>query len=270
MMHSAFFSFRSSQIHYSYGGNGSSLLLCFHGYGESEQSFHFLDHYLPDHYRMIAIDLPFHGKTQWKEGLACTTNDMVAIVTAILAQVGNGATRFTLIGFSMGGRVALSILQAIPAQVEQLILLAPDGLKVNAWYWLATQTWMGNALFRFTMKYPGWFFFILNAMNRLGVINQSVYKFTRHYIDDENIRFQLYHRWTCMRKIRPDLFQIKTLIRQYQLPVRLLYGQYDRIILPVRGEKFREGIENYCTLQVLPTGHQVLQEKNAAAILALL
>lgn len=270
MMQSAHITLGASTIHYSYGGNGPQLLICFHGYGESEKSFHFLEKYLGDRYRMVAIDFPFHGGTTWQQEAAFTVQDLLAIVRALVSEHGRGRDRFTVMGFSMGGRVALSLLQAIPAQIDKLILLAPDGLKVNPWYWLATQTFIGNRLFRYTMKYPGWFFFLLNLANRLGIINQSVYKFTRHYIHDEAIRFELYHRWTSMRTLRPHLDRIKAQVRENTIPVRLLYGEYDRIILPVRGELFRKGIEQWCTLQVVPSGHQVLQEKNAAVIVALL
>jgi hypothetical protein len=151
-----------------------------------------------------------------------------------------------------------------------MILLAPDGLKVNFWYWLSTQTYIGNRLFVFTMKHPGWFFSLLQAGNRLKVINQSVLKFTRYYIHDTTVRRLLYERWTCMRTIKPDLAFIKKLIRTHQVPVRLLYGKYDRIIRHERGEIFRKGIESFCTLHIIQTGHQVLQEKNVNQLIQLI
>lgn len=265
-MKDAAITFRLSKIHYSHAGNGPKLLLCFHGYAESEQSFHFLQKYLPPDYQLIAIDLPYHGKTQWNEGLRCSPADLLAIVNAIRARHRLQQARITLMGFSMGGRMALSILQSIPAEIDKILLLAPDGLKVNLWYWLSTQTLIGNRLFHYTMKKPSWFFFLLNATNRLGILNQSVYKFTRHYIHDEGIRLQLYHRWTSLRHIKPNLPLIKEQIRQYAIEVQLFYGRYDRIIRHERGTKFRRGIERYCHLHLLDTGHQVLQEKNAAAI----
>ena len=49
--------------------------------------------------------------------------------------------------------------------------------------------------------------------------------------------------------------------------VRLIYGKHDRIILASRGEKFRKGIEEYCDLSVISSGHQVLHEKNAVEIM---
>lgn len=261
--------YQSSQINYCYGGSGDKLLLCLHGYGESVHSFQFLETYLPEDYSLLAIDLPFHGDTQWEEGLDCTTEDLLAIIHSIAAKHGLPA-RLTLAGFSMGGRVALSILEKIPAQIDRVLLMAPDGLKVNFWYRLATRTAVGNALFRFTMRHPQGFLWLLRAGNTTGLINQSVYKFTRYYIHDQQVREELYKRWTGMRLIKPQLTAIRQAVVRHSIPVRLLYGQYDRIIRHERGEKFRRGIESFCTLRIIPTGHQILQEKHVAVILELL
>ena len=269
-MQTAFINYKSSAISYSYGGNGEKLLVCLHGYGESEKSFHFLEKHLPDGYRILAIDLPYHGATQWNEGLQFTIEDLLVIIDAICRQHGDYTGRLTLAGYSMGGRVALSLFQQVPAQTDKIILLAPDGLKVNFWYRLATRTYIGNRLFRFTMYHPQWFFRFLQAGNKLGLINQSVLKFTNYYIHDNQVRDDLYKRWTCMRLIRPRLSTIKQLVTQHRVPVRLLYGRYDRIIRYERGEKFRTGIESFCTLQIIPSGHQVLHEKHMAVILELL
>lgn len=261
-MQSAILQYKQSSVHYRYGGKGSKLLCCLHGYGETAATFDFLNSHLGEEYSIIAIDLPYHGATQWKEGLQFSVQDLNNIVRAVFADRGHAPdARFTLMGFSMGGRAALCLIESIPQQIERVLLLAPDGLKVNAWYWLATQTFIGNRLFRFTMYYPGWFFSLLNIGYKLGMINLSVYKFTRHYIHDAAIRHELYNRWTCMRRISPDLRHIKQNVQQFQIPVRLLYGQYDRIILPQPGERFRKGIEQWCTITMLPAGHQVLQEK---------
>jgi pimeloyl-ACP methyl ester carboxylesterase len=173
----------------------------------------------------------------------------------------------TLLGFSLGGRMALSLYEAIPEKIEKLILLAPDGLKVNFWYWLATQTWLGNKFFALTMKKPGWFFGLLKLMNKLKLINASIFKFVKHYIGDTEVRRLLYARWTTLRKLTPNLHIIKNQIRENKTPVRLIYGKHDRIILSSVGEKFKRGIEQQCTLSVIHSGHQVLHEKHIEEIL---
>lgn len=246
------------------------MLLCLHGYGESETSFHFLEVHLPPQYQLIAIDLPFHGKTAWDETTDFTVQDLLQIIDHILAERGRSGDPITLLGFSMGGRMALSILQAMPHRIDKIILLAPDGLKVNFWYWLATQTAPGIRLFRFTMDHPGWFFGVLQVGHRMRLINRSVHKFTSNYVDNKTLRRELYRRWTGLRRIKPDLPVIKQKAAEHNISIDLVYGEFDRIIRHERGAKFRQGIESYCRLQVIKSGHQLLHQKNAALIAGLL
>ncbi len=220
--------------------------------------------YAGSQYSFFAIDLPFHGKTEWKEGLNFSMEDLNAIS---LSVAGHTDLPLTIMGFSLGGRMALSLYDDIPQKIDKLILLAPDGLKVNFWYWLSTQTRLGNRFFAYTMKHPGWFFGLLQLMNKLKLVNASIFKFVKHYIGDINVRQLLYQRWTTLRKIKPQLSSIKSNITQYKTKIRLVYGIHDRIILSSVGEKFRSGIEDHCEINIIHSGHQVLHEKHVQEIL---
>jgi pimeloyl-ACP methyl ester carboxylesterase len=291
-MHTPFFHYGSSRIKYSRWGTGNKLLLCFHGYGESADAFAFLEDALGREFTILAIDLPFHGGTEWKEGPLFRLKDLLAILDGIVRDTGgpngdgvegdaaetgaaeggaSGAGRkWTLLGYSMGGRVALSLLEKVPEKIGKLVLVGPDGLKMNGWYWLATQNAPGRALFRWTMKNPGWFFFFLKVADRLRLVNRSIYKFTVNYIGEPRVREELYQRWTAMRTFRPDIPVIQSQIRRQEIPVRLLYGRYDRIIRWETGAKFNKEIGPACRLVILETGHHLLQEKNADTLLGLL
>jgi pimeloyl-ACP methyl ester carboxylesterase len=263
--------YKKSRISFYCFGSGPKVAICFHGYGQEAASFTFLEKYADNQYTFYSIDLPFHGKTEWNDGFAFTNTDLSQIIEEILRQRNYKLQipncKLTLIGFSLGGRVALSFLQANPEKVEKLILLAPDGLKVNFWYWLATQTWLGNKFFAFTMKKPDWFFGMLKLMNKLKLVNASIYKFVNYYIGDVTVRRLLYQRWTTLRKLKPNLSLIKSYITKQNITVRLIYGKHDRIILSSVGEKFKKGIEEQCTLTVIHSGHQVLHEKHVGEIL---
>jgi len=256
-----FISFRGSQFHYSQRGVGPRLLFAFHGYGETAGSFAFLEEALGQDFTIIAIDLPFHGETVWREGLYLAPSDLLAVMTSIAGGLAGKEEGWWLMGYSMGGRIALQLLELAPARVRRLVLLATDGLQMNFWYWLATQTSLGNGLFRWTMKRPGWLFFLLRTGHVLRLVNPSIYKFTAHYVDDVRVREKLYARWTTMRGFRPHLAAVGRSIRQYEIPVRLLYGSYDRIIRWERGERFCRPNAAYCQLTILPAGHQLLQAK---------
>lgn len=265
------FTYRNSTIGYYHFGSGSQVAICFHGFGENAAMFGFLANYAGNQYTFYSIDLPFHGKTDWKDGLNFTSADLQQIVEKILQENNHQLQapnhKFSLLGFSLGGRMALSLYQAMPDKIQKLILLAPDGLKMNFWYWLATQTWLGNKFFAFTMKKPGWFFGFLKLLNKLKLVNTSIFKFVNYYIGDDEVRRLLYARWTTLRKLRPNLRRIKNQIRGNKTPVRLVYGKHDRIILSSVGEKFRKGIEEHCAITIINSGHQVLHEKHIQEIL---
>jgi pimeloyl-ACP methyl ester carboxylesterase len=178
--------------------------------------------------------------------------------------------RITLLGFSLGGRVALSLYEQMHGAVGKLVLLAPDGLKLNFWYWLSTQTWLGDKIFYMTMKRPGWFFGMLKALNRFGLVNSSIYKFVRYYIHNAEVRRLLYLRWNSLRKLRPRISHIRALVNSGKSQVRLVYGKHDRIILPSRARRFCKGMESCCRLEIIESGHQVLHEKHVKDILSAL
>ncbi len=275
--------YKSSTISYYCFGQGPAPALCFHGYGENAKTFEFLAKYAGNQYTFYSIDLPFHGETDWKEGLDFTAADLSQIVEEIIRE-GNFRphpdrfphpsqpnrqlkVKLFLIGYSLGGRIALGLLQQVPEQIEKMILLAPDGLKVNFWYWLATQTWPGNKFFSFTMKKPGWFFGFLKLLNKMGLVNASIFKFVNYYIGDKTVRQLLFQRWTTLRKIKPDITLVKSLIKKNNIAVRLLYGKHDRIILSSTGEKFRKEIKEQCSIHIIHAGHQILHEKHIDEIL---
>ncbi|MEJ7736164.1 MAG: alpha/beta hydrolase [Chitinophagaceae bacterium] len=267
-MESSCLSYGTSHVHYLHFGSGDDIILALHGYGGHAGSFTFLEKSITSGFRLIAIDLPFHGNTLWNEKRPLTNDDLATIYDDIFKQLGIKAAHFTLLGYSMGGRLALSFTETFPDKVSRLVLLAPDGLKLNFWYWLATQTRTGNRLFQFTMNRPLWLMQWMQFSKRL--LNKSVYKFVQSYLHEEMVRDQLYNRWTCLRLCKPDLDKIRSIIKKRQLPVRILYGKHDRIIVSGRGLTFSRGIEEYCHLHIVNAGHCVLHRSWAAEITGLL
>jgi pimeloyl-ACP methyl ester carboxylesterase len=210
---------------------------------------------------MIAIDLPYHGKTEWNENLIVKPEELIDILDEIAARESKRLNPWVISGYSMGGRIALSVLQYVPERISQLVLLAPDGLKISGWYRLATQSYIGNRLFRYTMKNPAWFMQFLRVGKKLNLVNQSIYKFAISYLQDEGIRRDLYTRWTGMKRFRPDMGKIKKIVLKDNIFIALIYGRYDRIIRYEQAGKFRSGIEDQTSLTIVETGHQLLHAK---------
>jgi len=256
--------YKSSLINYYAFGSGGKILLCLHGYGEDGTSFHFLEKHLGNNYTSYAIDFPFHGATVWNEKEPFTLNDLLAIFFSIQPQ----QKKISVLAYSMGGRAALNMLQSVPGKINTIALVAPDGLHVNFWHWITTQTAWGNKAFAYTMKNPDWFFFFLNSVGKLKLYNKSVIKFVHYYLDDAEERLQLYKRWTCMRKMNPDLNAIKKICAEKNIHLNFLFGKYDRIILSKRAAIFNNA--KNISINVIEAGHQLLKEKYTKEIIALL
>lgn len=268
----SFIKYKQSKIHVSIFGTGPSNLFCFHGFGQDGTSFQVLEKELGHNYTLLAIDFPFHGKTEWNEWLIMSPEDLLNILDLINLERGGDPQKkitFSILAYSLGGRIALHLLQIIPDQIEKMVLIAPDGLQVNFWYWLGTQTWAGNKLFAYTMKNPKWFFNLLNIFYKSGLLNKSIIKFVHLNIDDKNLRLTLYSRWTTMRKFKPKLSAIKQIAIQNKIPVHLVFGSYDRIILSKRGNLLKQD-NDQVSVTVLDAGHELLKEKYVPVIASLL
>lgn len=70
-----------------------------------------------ERYRPLALDLPGHGEASAAEAPIT----FAGCVTAVLAAAPE---RFTLCGYSMGGRVALQVALAAPERVRRLVLVS--------------------------------------------------------------------------------------------------------------------------------------------------
>lgn len=237
-------------------GTGPGLLIAFHGFKEGGSYFSVLEKTLDNKFTIYAPDLPFHGNTEWSDPYF-NTGDLTQLINTLLHHFGT--TRFTLLGYSLGGRVALCAMSIFFQQTEALILLAPDGLKVNPWYYFVTYTKIGHALFHYVTYHPAIFKFIIETGYKLSLTNESIYKFVRLHTDEEAHRVLVYRIWTSMKNLYPDIPEIKRLIRRDRLPVIVFFGKYDRIFPPKYGKIFKD-IPSARILAV-DFGHQLLKQK---------
>lgn len=252
-------------IHYERYGRGARLLFCLHGYGERGADFQVLASALGNAYTIICPDLPLHGQTKWTSP-EFELPDLHLIFSEIASTEGLIFKPFALAGYSMGGRLALAYAEQYTAQIKSLLLVAPDGLKLNFWYWLSTQTRLGNRLFRLTMKSARWLLAGMHLARKTGLLNESVYKFSTRYLEDPNQREHLYQRWTLFRHFRPKLKEIPSILDSNRIHTLLVFGKFDRIIRPSLSRKWRYSKDKYSKTIVLDAGHRLLKTGTAEKI----
>jgi pimeloyl-[acyl-carrier protein] methyl ester esterase len=120
-----------SALHAQVSGRGRRDLVLLHGWGMNLRVWDELGEALERHFRVIAIDLPGHGKSDWI-GAAQTPAAQAFRVHETLAPL---TTRYHLLGWSLGGQFALDLAAAMPAGIERLVLVATTPRFVSGSGW---------------------------------------------------------------------------------------------------------------------------------------
>ncbi len=114
------------------GGTGSALVLL-HGGSADSASLSWrptMDLFSRSH-RVIAPDLPGYGASA-KPDLNYTVEYYTRFLSHLVQQLG--LERFSLVGLSMGGHIAVVFALQFPSMVEKLVLADSAGLGTQ-WYW---------------------------------------------------------------------------------------------------------------------------------------
>lgn len=123
-----------NQVRYYYeeAGSGAPLVLL-HGFTGSLENWASHQANFSRHYRTIAIDLIGHGRTDSPKDLTRYRMENCARdLKAILTELAESEP-VNLLGYSMGGRLALYMAVACPAWINRLVLeSASPGLKTEA------------------------------------------------------------------------------------------------------------------------------------------
>jgi pimeloyl-[acyl-carrier protein] methyl ester esterase len=120
-----------SALHAQVSGRGRRDLVLLHGWGMNSRVWEPLAPALGGRFRLIAIDLPGYGRSDWDPGAQMPA----AQVFRIHETLAPLTTRYHLLGWSLGGQFALDLAAAMPAGIERLVLVAttPRFLSAPGW-----------------------------------------------------------------------------------------------------------------------------------------
>ncbi|MDO1445116.1 alpha/beta fold hydrolase [Rhodocytophaga aerolata] len=256
------FSYRGAHLHYSCIGTGNKILLAFHGYGQSNLHYRHMAEQLSGHYTVYAFDLFFHGKSIWHLKDHPLTKEFLGKLMQTFLQEKQ-IDRFSVMGFSMGGKWVLALLEQFPQQIDELILIAPDGVKTSFWYNLATYPGWTKNHFRKVAISPTYFQTLAHTFRKLHLVDKGVVRFAQHQMNTRQKRLRVYYSWMVFRELTFNMTHIASLLTAYQIPVTMFLGIYDRIITKKNMEVLLSKLPKH-RLILLETGHNQLLEEVAA------
>lgn len=257
----SFYKHKDIALEYCEFGSGEELMFAFHGFNRDFDDFRIFTSSLGTKYRIISFNLFYHGKTQHPEtkNYAFTKEELGELIKTVLNE--KGKDRFSLLAYSLGGKIALSCIELFPAKVKDVFLLAPDGIKINFWYKLMSHFWLGQKLFFYFLNHTDKLLKILYFLKDKGIINERLLNFAVYYLSSKERRTKVYNVWIIFRKLVPDIKFIQKSINKYKINLHMFFGKYDVVIPPEIGTSFFRNLPNKSGLHILDTGHNLINER---------
>ncbi|MCZ8253828.1 MAG: alpha/beta hydrolase [Hylemonella sp.] len=238
-------------------------VLMLHGFGSSLHTWDAWAEELAPRHRVIRVDLPGSGLSPPDPTDNYSDTRTLELLITLLDQLG--VERISVIGHSMGGRIAWTLAARYPARMHKLVLVAPDGFASPPFdYGQAVDVPAVLALMRY-------------------VLPRSVLKMNLKaaYAKPEALseeRLSRYHdlirapgaRDAMLARLRQTvLVPPQPLLRQIQAPTLLLWGELDGVIPITNAGDYLQAIPHSRLARLADVGH-VPQEEAAQSTLLLL
>jgi pimeloyl-ACP methyl ester carboxylesterase len=206
-------------------GEGKEVLLAFHGFGQSAEVFAPLAEALSATHCFYAMALP--GHEQLAEAQPAWSPKALEALLEYLSQKHQVA-QLHLLGFSIGAKAVIALLQAVPHRVASALLIAPEGLPENFWYKLATSTLIGRSCFKTLLRRPQWLLGLAQLLAKCRLLVQSNLLFLKTQISQAP---RIVHTWLALRLLRTQKKNLKKAFALAEnLPIMLLLGKRDKVV----------------------------------------
>lgn len=245
--------YKNSRLFYQKIGTGPKVLLAFHGFGQDHTAFHSLTHVLKDDYTIYSFDIYFHGKSEWRyDELPIEKKFWKEVIENFLNE--NKINKFSLVGFSLGCRLVMATTEELYYKIEDVILLAPDGIKTNFWYNVSTYPLLFRKIFKNTINHPRLFKTLAQTFYKLKLVDKGLLRFAEYQMNTEEKRKKVYYSWVVFRHLKFNLQNFAQIVNKNNIPVIIAVGKHDRVIVPSNMKHFIKLIQNV-NFQILNAGH---------------
>jgi pimeloyl-ACP methyl ester carboxylesterase len=241
-------------------GEGTEVILCLHGFGRSAEDFTIFDSLLRQNQRIIAVNLLAHGNSEFPSSRISrnplTKEEWSLMILALLQSLN--IERFHLAGYSMGGRMAMVLTEQIPEKIKSLILMAPDGLKINWVYRFVSETKLGRLLYCSIIENPHWILRVVDFLKLIRILHPKIQRFVHVQLETKSKRQLVYDAWLIHRHLFPRLSKVAGNLEAHSIPFKLILGIYDKVIPARDGKRLLKHFRKAPQPTLINLGHRLL------------
>ncbi len=236
------------------GPRTASALVLLHGFGSSLQTWDDWARNLEADHRVIRYDLPGFGLTGADPTTDYSDRRGVAVLLALLDRLG--VARASVVGNSMGGRIAWTFAAQNPTRTDKLVLISPDGFASPGLEYGATSK---APLMMRALPYVLPSFMLRDslapAFANVDVITDGLFTRYRDMMLAPGVRQAIVDRMNQMALVDPV-----PLLKAIQAPTLLMWGEKDGMIPFANSADYLRALPN-ATLAALPGIGHIPQEE---------
>jgi pimeloyl-ACP methyl ester carboxylesterase len=239
------------------GPEDAPAILMVHGFGSSLETWDGWAGALDRDFRVLRFDLPGSGLSAPDASGDYSDERSIALILELMEQLDIG--RASLVGHSLGGRIAWRFAAAAPDRVERLVLVAPDGYASNGFeYGQAPEIPPVFAAMQYV--FPE---FVLRMNLEPAYGSNSVLKdaTVRQYHD--MLRAPGSRRALLDRMSQTVLVEPAPLLESIAAPVLLIWGEQDGFIPVDNADDYQRELPEAELLRLQNVGHVPQEERPA-------
>lgn len=240
------------------------VVVAFHGFGRpSEEMAHYLPLY-PKGTAMLSVGLCHHNGSTPPPGQDAPELDpalfqeaLSAWLDSLVSGPGDRPAR-VLLGYSLGGRIALTLFERSPRAWDGMILLAPDGFRKNPMYRFAVETRLGRAAWAWTDRHSETVRSLIRGLRRVKLISAHLEHFALHHTEDHAMRSLVSRTWKTHRAFWPNLRGTQQAWKELgkrNVNVHAVFGSRDAIIPWAWSKPWRALATDRVHFVQVPCGH---------------
>lgn len=238
-----------SRLYTEVRGSGPALVLL-HGWGLNVRVWDGLAAALCNRFRIISVDLPGHGRSVWLPERSALEEQAAQVAETVAAI----AAEYSLLGWSLGGQIALQLAAAVDRVVDRLVLIATTPRLTAGSDWphgapperLAAQADGLETDYRRTVSD----FLELQVRASAGSAEAL-----------QQLRAALFaHGYPSLAALARGLdllreTDLRPLLADITLPTLVIAGQYDRVTMPAASHALADSLPNARYVEIRRAAH---------------
>lgn len=243
------------------------VVFALHGFARPLEDFIPFVQAWPERCAFISVHLLHHGKSgpdveKRRLDDAIEPEDLLQILIEIASHEGVSTVKPDLIGYSIGGRIALSLIAVDPKKWNRILLLAPDGLKQSPFYGLTVHTQAGKAIWFAIDKHSEQVLLWADRLLKWKLLSPHMHAFIGFHLSSHAMRMAVWNGWRAHRRCWPSHRSIASALSQLGGTIDFCFGSHDRIIPIKNARRLRKMTVSMpkVNFHSIPSGHGMLRK----------